>query len=139
VVRFLQKPVWLAVAAVALVAQVVPRAWSADCERGCCEAEVHECCTACPAETTEPPCHCQLDARQDQPLLAHRVTSPQCDLLDQVAVADWASMQAPHAIATISGQNAGCDQCDCCGCCETGSCECTSCTCDCCVDECCGK
>jgi hypothetical protein len=43
------------------------------------------------------------------------------------------------APATISGQNAGCDQCDCCGCCETGSCECTSCTCDCCVDECCGK
>jgi len=98
VVRFLQKPVWLAVAAVALVAQVVPRAWSADCERGCCAAEVHECCTACPAETTERPCHCQLDARQDQPLLTHRVTSPQCDLLDQVAVADLASMQAPHAI-----------------------------------------
>ena len=97
-VRLLQKPVWLAVAAVALVAQVVPRPWSADCERGCCAAEVHECCTACPAETTEPPCHCQLDARQDQPLLAHRVTSPQCDLLDQVAVADWAPTQAPHAI-----------------------------------------
>ena len=97
-VRILQKPVWLMVAAVALVAQVVPQAWSGDCDRGCCAAEVHECCTGCPAETTEPPCRCQLDARQDQPLLVYRGTSPQSDLLDQVAVADWASMQAPPAL-----------------------------------------
>lgn len=97
-VRILQKPIWLAVAAVTLVAQAVPQAWSGDCDRGCCAAEVHECCTACQTETTDSPCQCQLDARQDQPLLMHRGPSPQCDLLDQVAVADWASMQAPPAL-----------------------------------------
>ncbi|MFM8495486.1 MAG: hypothetical protein ACKOEM_08155 [Planctomycetia bacterium] len=98
ILQKLQKPVWLVVAAVALVAQVVPQAWSGDCDRGCCAAEVHECCTACPADTADPPCHCQLDARQDQPVSVLRGTSPQPDLLDQVAVADWAFTQAPHAL-----------------------------------------
>jgi len=98
VVRILQKPVWLVVAAVSLVAQVAPQAWSGDCDRGCCAAEVHECCTACPAETADPPCRCRLDARQDQPVSVLRSTSPQLDLLDQVALADWAFTQAPHAL-----------------------------------------
>lgn len=96
--RILQKPVWLVMAAVALVAQVVPRAWSGDCDRGCCVAEVHECCGGCPAATGESPCHCQLDARQDQPLSVHRGPSAQGDPLDQVAVADWESMRAPPAL-----------------------------------------
>lgn len=94
----MQKPVWLAMACVALVAQVVPRHGSGECDRGCCAAESRECCSACPAEPTAPPCHCQLDARQDDPLSAPRGRSFDCDLLEQCAVADLASVEPPHSL-----------------------------------------
>ena len=69
----LQKSVWLMMAFVAFAAQVVPQAWGGECDRGCCAAESGACCSACPAETTAPPCHCQLEARQDQPLFKSSV------------------------------------------------------------------
>ncbi len=94
----LQKPVWLAVACAALVAQAAPQMWSGDCDRGCCAAEARECCAACPAQPADPPCHCRLDARQDKLLSVHRGPSLHRDLLDQVAVAEWASVEAPHAL-----------------------------------------
>ena len=94
----LPKPVWLVVACAALVAQAVPQSWSGDCNRGCCVAEVRECCTACPAETAEPPCHCQLDARQDQPVSVDRGTSPGQDLLGRALIADSASFAAPPVL-----------------------------------------
>ncbi len=94
----LQKPVWLMVACAALVAQVAPQAWGGDCDRGCCAAEACECCTACPTESATPPCHCRLDARQDQPLSGQRNRSPERELLGQVAVSDWASPEAPHVL-----------------------------------------
>jgi hypothetical protein len=94
----LQKPVWLMVACAALVAQIAPQAWGGDCDRGCCTAEYCECCTACPAESATPPCHCRLDARQDQPLSGQRNRSPEPELLGQVVVSDWASPEAPHVL-----------------------------------------
>lgn len=95
-VEILNKTVWLVVACAALSAQVTPQALSGDCDRGCCAAEDHDCCTACPAEPAAPPCHCRLDARQDQPLAVERSRSPEHDRLGQFAVADWAAQKAPH-------------------------------------------
>jgi len=97
VVEILHKPVWLVVACAALVAQVVPQAWGADCG-GCCVAEVRECCAACPAETAEPPCHCRLDARHGQPLAVDRGTSPGHDLLGRSVIADSTPFEAPHVL-----------------------------------------
>jgi hypothetical protein len=94
----LKQRVWLAVASVALFAQAMPQAWSGDCDSGCCAAEVRACCSDCPAETAAPPCHCRLDARQDQPLSADRGLSSGHDLLGRVAIVDSTSLEAPHAI-----------------------------------------
>jgi len=98
-VRFrLQKTVWLVMACVALVAQVVPPMGSGECDRGCCAAESRECCSACPVESAAPPCHCQLDARQDDPLSVPEGRTPGCDLLEQGAAADSTSLEAPHSL-----------------------------------------
>ena len=94
----LQKAVWLMMACVAFAAQVVPQAWGGECDRGCCEAESGACCSACPAEPSAPPCHCHLDARQDQPLSGPKGSTPDRDLLEQVAVLESASLDAPRAI-----------------------------------------
>jgi hypothetical protein len=94
----LQKPVWLMMAFVAFAAQVVPQAWGEECDRGCCAAESGACCSACPAETTAPPCHCQLEARQDQPLSVSKGGTPDRYLLEQVAVAESASLDSPPAL-----------------------------------------
>ena len=93
-----QKTVWLVVACAALVAQVVPQAWGSDCDRGCCVAVVHGCCTACPTKTAEPPCDCQLEARQEQPLSVDRGTSSGHDLLGRGVIADATSLEAPPAL-----------------------------------------
>jgi len=97
-------------ACAAFVAQVVPQARSEDCDRGCCVAHETDCCdaaivsqlttalavpadadAACPvcaaqsggrlAHADESPCHCQLDARQDQPFSVNGGSSPQRDNL----------------------------------------------------------
>jgi len=93
-----QNPVWLMMAFVAFAAQVVPQAWGEECDRGCCAAESGGYCSACPAETTAPPCHCQLEARQDQPLSVSKGSTPDRDLLEQVAVVESASLEVPHTI-----------------------------------------
>jgi len=98
VVRSLQRSIWLVVACATLVAQAVPSACSVDCDRGCCTAESSGCCPACPAEPAAPPCHCQLDARHDQPLAAPRTALPGPDLLGQVAAIDRASLEAPRSL-----------------------------------------
>ena len=100
--------VTLVMAWAAFVAQVVPQAWGGDCDRGCCAAQSPDCCavavgsprstsrvapaeaeTGCPlcAATSgrgltpidESPCHCQLDAKQDQSFAGHGATQLQRD------------------------------------------------------------
>lgn len=97
-VGILHKPVWLVVACAALVAQVVPQAQNGDCDRGCCAAKAPACCTACPAEAGDPPCHCRLEARHDQPVSVDRGKSPSQDLLGRALIADSASFAAPPAL-----------------------------------------
>lgn len=92
-----QKLVWLMMALAALAAQVVPQAWGEGCDRGCCAAESAACCSACPVEPSAPPCHCQLEARQDQPLSVSKGNSPDRDL-QHVAVLESASLEAPRAL-----------------------------------------
>lgn len=94
----LQKPVWIVMACVALVAQVVPQASGGGCDRGCCAAESGACCSACPAEPSAAPCDCQLEARQDQPLSISQGSTPDRDLLEQVAGLDSASLEAPPVL-----------------------------------------
>jgi hypothetical protein len=96
VVRRVNQFVWLVVACGTFAAQVMPLASSGEC--GCCAAESHECCAACPAEPAGPPCHCRLDVRQDQPLSTQRGTSPGPDPFGQVAAGDRAALEAPPAI-----------------------------------------
>ena len=122
-----QKPIWLVMACAAFVAQVVPQSWTGDCDRGCCAAEVGECCTAslaptvsaaqaepveapagCPlcaaplngnaTHAAESPCHCQLDTRQEQPLSVHSGSSPQRDDLPVWVAADTTSLEALHGL-----------------------------------------
>ena len=94
----LQKPLWIVMACVALAAQVVPQAAGEGCDRGCCAAEPGGCCAACPAEPSAPPCHCRLEARQDQPLVVSKGSTLDRDLLGQVAAVESASLEAPHAL-----------------------------------------
>ena len=94
----LRKPVWLVVACAALAAQVLPQAQNGDCDRGCCAAEVRECCSACPAEAAEPPCHCRLEARHDQPVSVDRTKAPSQDLLGRALIADSTSLAAPPVL-----------------------------------------
>jgi len=128
-VAYWQKPVWLVMACAAFVAQVAPQAPSGDCDRGCCAAQESDCCavafvrplsanqvepadtpTNCPlcaapvgggpAHAAESPCHCQVDARQDQPLSVHGGSSPHRDNLPVWGeVVDSASVDATHGLA----------------------------------------
>jgi len=123
-----QKPVWLVVACAAFVAQVAPQARSGDCDRSCCAAQGSDCCavafvpppsanrvepadtaTNCPlcaapvsggpAHAAESPCHCQLDARQDQSLAVHDARPSQRDDLPVWGeVADSTSLGASHGL-----------------------------------------
>lgn len=88
--------VWIAMACVAFVAQVVPRAWGGECDRGCCAAESC-CCSACPTAPSAPPCRCQLDARQDQPLAVSNRGTTARDRFEPVAVVESAAPDAPPA------------------------------------------
>jgi hypothetical protein len=110
VVANAQKSFWLVMACAAFVAQVVPQTWTGDCDRGCCAAQEPDCCaiplapplstarvgsakadTGCPlcaattngrlAHTDQAPCHCQLDARQEQSLAVSSDRSSQRDEL----------------------------------------------------------
>ena len=82
-IEALRKACCSVVACVLLVAPVGPQVCAADCDHGCdlgcCQTEVGGCCSACPEEASEPPCHCQFEARQDQPLSVHRGASPDHD------------------------------------------------------------
>ena len=94
----LQKSIWPMMALVAFAAQVVPQAWGGECDRGCCAAESDACCSSCPAEPSAAPCHCQLEARRDQPLSVSKGGTPDRDLLEQVAVVESAFLEAPRAL-----------------------------------------
>ena len=94
----LQKPVWLVMACVALVAQVVPQTRGGNCDRGCCAADVSACCAACPAEPAAAPCHCHLDARQDEPLSVPKGRSLDSDRLGRGTLPDSTSVEAPHSL-----------------------------------------
>jgi len=128
-VAYWQKPVWLVMACAAFVAQVVPEARGGHCDRGCCVAQETDCSdaaivsplttalavpaaaeAACPvcaapsggrlAHADESPCHCQLDARQDQPLSVNGGSSPQRDNLPVWGdVADSTSLEATRGLA----------------------------------------
>ena len=90
--------VWLMMAFAALAAQVASQAWCGECDRGCCAAESVAGCSACPVESSSPPCHCQLEARQDQPLSHSNGRTPGQDLCEQVALAEPASLETPRAL-----------------------------------------
>lgn len=94
----LPKAVWIVMACVAFAAQVVPQIWGGDCDRGCCEAESGCCCSACPASPPAPPCHCQLDARQDLPLAVSSRSTPDRDQFEQRSLGESASLEAPHGL-----------------------------------------
>jgi hypothetical protein len=116
--------VWLAAACAALFAQVVPQSLCGACDRGCCRAENRDrgpaaddldglrsspeastdgcplCAAAseeCRSDTTEQPCRCQLESRQDQPLTASP-SPPDRDPSPQVAVLETASQHASHTL-----------------------------------------
>lgn len=88
---------WFVAACAAIVAQVVPQPVCQACDRPCCAShspglgpkatglgvEPAEHCPLCTAEThpgraetSDQPCHCQLDARQDQPRGQSRESLP---------------------------------------------------------------
>jgi len=97
----MHKAVWavcMLAACAAVVVQGVPRAGAADCDRACCTAEVTTCCAACPAEPAAEPCHCQLDARHDQPVSAERHRSPERESPRQAAFSERASLEAPGTL-----------------------------------------
>lgn len=89
----LRNLVWTVAACAAIVAQFAPNAFCDACSKPCCAvagtlsaaadavAESHAGCPLCtaaagtrPAEPTEQPCRCQLDARHEQPLSPSRIT-----------------------------------------------------------------
>lgn len=93
-----RKTLWLVVAAATLVAQAVPQAWGTECERACCVVEDHGCCSSGPVKVPDSPCHCQLDARQDEPLTTDRGTSSAPDLLPRGLAVHSASREVPQAL-----------------------------------------
>lgn len=94
----MQKALCFAVASVLLVAPVGPQVCGHDCDHGCCLAEVGGCCSACPEEASEPPCHCQFEARQDQPLSVHRGASPDHDHAGRATVVAATLPDAPRLV-----------------------------------------
>jgi hypothetical protein len=90
--------VWIIAACAALVAQATPPVLCFACDHPCCAARADTIadraddadtagssgCPRCaaysgllPVETSQPPCDCQFDARQDQPLATSRSPAPQ--------------------------------------------------------------
>ena len=89
---------WIVAACAALVAQATPPVLCFACDHPCCAARADTIadraddadtagssgCPRCaahpgllPADTSQPPCNCQLDARQDQPLALSQNSPPQ--------------------------------------------------------------
>jgi hypothetical protein len=114
VIWFRRRPVWIVAAWAALMAQSAPTAFCSDCDRPCCAArtgagESQACtpgtespdgCTLCathfglaPAESSEQPCDCQLDARQEQPLAFSR--PPLADHQDDAPAMGPAAVPSP--------------------------------------------
>ena len=111
--------VWALAACAAVFAQLPPRALCQACDQPCCSslAEGHAppaaasvepsgTCPLCAAasgqrlpDTADPPCHCQLKARQHQPLALSRSTLP--------VVADGAMALAPSVLPAVAPQVLG--------------------------------
>jgi len=112
---------WLVAACAVLAAQVVPQAFCRGCERPCCESAAANAgaatvlsdapgsggcplCVAaadrCPIESAEPPCRCQLDTRQDEPMASSRGTLPS---FDQVAQASLPAVAPPATPQVLGG------------------------------------
>jgi hypothetical protein len=76
----LRQFVWVLAACAAVVAQFVPKTVCQTCDQPCCAPaiELAEGCPLCAAaglqqaEPNEQPCHCQLNARHEQPLSLSR-------------------------------------------------------------------
>ena len=129
-----QKSVWLVMACAAFVAQVVPQTWIGNCDRVCCAAQESDCCaiplapplstarvasaeadTGCPlcaaasdrhlAHTDQTPCHCQLDARQEQSLAVPSARSSQRDELP--VWGEVADTTSPGASQGLGSSRAG--------------------------------
>jgi len=99
-VGYRQQSIWLVLACAAFVGQAfswaAPQACSDDCGRDCCVAPA----TCCQASNDAPPCHCQLEAKQDQPLAGHEVRSSQRDDLPVWGeVADGTALKASRELA----------------------------------------
>jgi hypothetical protein len=120
--RVAKKPVWILVAWVALAVQAAPSAWCRGCELPCCAVAVHEsvgglphvggepaggcplcsstptAADSCPVDATDQPCHCQLDARQDQPISPPRGISSAAELSAQTALSAAVVRDVPQAV-----------------------------------------
>jgi hypothetical protein len=103
----LKQLVWACAACAAVIAQATPKVFCQACDQPCCVLRADELAAGCPlcaaaglrqAESDEEPCHCQLNARHEQPLSLSRgsVTAAADDSL-----AVWlpaAQQDAPHAL-----------------------------------------
>ena len=119
-VRSRTQLVWALAACAAVGAQIAPKALCQACDQPCCAGEVGghvphttasrtEPTGGCPlcastvdhpvAETSERPCHCQLDVRHDQPLSPSRGPLPACG--DEAAVAALAFV--PPVVPPVLG------------------------------------
>lgn len=113
------KPVLVAAACVALVAQALPTVFGHDCDRPCCQATAHVSglreaepatipaggCPLCAgvggqagSEPTPQPCNCQLDAREGQPLSASRAPLPTFDDAAWAVVPATAAAPPPRTL-----------------------------------------
>jgi hypothetical protein len=106
------------------VAQATPPALCFACDHPCCAARADTIadradevdtagssgCPLCaaqagllPAETDQPPCNCQLDARQEQPLAMSR--NPQPEATDDALASDVATARLPVPQAVGIGRD----------------------------------
>lgn len=103
--------VWFVAACAALVAQVTPQAVCRSCDQPCCGVAVEsvaESATGCPlcaaaadscaVEVSEPPCRCQLDARQDRPISPSKAAVPAFDPVDQAFLPAAAPAAVPQTL-----------------------------------------
>lgn len=120
--------VWLVAACAALAAQVVPQALCLGCDRPCCASaavgiELAACpskaapaggcpaCAAaadrCPIDPAEPPCGCQLDSRQDEPMASSRGTLPSFNAVARGFLPSTALAAAPQPLGVSREYLAG--------------------------------
>lgn len=121
-IRIGKQSVWILMAWAAVAAQVASAAVCRSCDRPCCQVafsgsdtaaaepggEPSGGCPLClataarvdngPVEPSDQPCHCQLDARQDQPIAPPKGSPHQVDLAAQAALPAATVLEVPQAV-----------------------------------------